>query len=279
MRIGIKMSKKEQPQNIDSSSESKKITQKDLEVLVKKISIPQHWEKMEKTEDWAEQITPEYLQGLNMRIADNNPMSLDDWRRARDSLYGKISHSNQSEAQRFWELFLEKGIKSASHLVESTTTEDILEKANTEKNKARYKEQCERTATHIASKEYIDFIGTNNQRVVDYLENHSEMRFWHDKLLRMLAEDAGISNKQIIKLGKQMLENFSIPFEKKIIEFIPDKNRELASPGHFIEGVVRNIKVARYNIYNEPEDEDRLEKDIDKETKRIVDEIFVSNGK
>lgn len=162
-------------------------TPEELAELVDKIPIQEKWLADEKP------LTIEILQDVCQRLADETPLSFEEWRNIRNTLYKKINYSPQPEAQRLWELVIERSIDGLSHLIGSETIEKIRKSAEAYEEDSPYRDP-----------RMLWLSGAAKQ--------------WHDNIIRMFAKDAGTTLATIEKLAQQLMEQASIPFAKRAKE-------------------------------------------------------------
>lgn len=162
-------------------------TPEELSELVGKISIQKKWLTDEKP------LTTEILQDVCQRLADETPLSLEEWRNIRGTLYRKINYSTQPEAQRLWELALERSIDGLSHLIGTETIEKIRKTAEAYEKDSPYRDP-------------------------GMLWLNGAAKEWHDNIIRMLAKDAGTTLATLDRLAQQLMEQASIPFAKRAKE-------------------------------------------------------------
>lgn len=250
------MSEKEQFSNQPSTPETKWPSQEELAEIIGKISIPDEWKVVEPSRgSWDKEkrpVTAEYLQELGRRLVDEQPMSCGEWHTITEELYKKVNYSKQPEAQRLWELCLERGIRDLSHLIENTTIEEI---------RARGDEM------------YKDKYEDPDDRAVMYLTSLNEIVDWYHGITRLLQDDAGTTNEAIIRLSEQMLEKVTIPFVKKEREITPNA-KQLATES-FIKEIIQRLEIAKLKLEFEssPVSDAEYESRVKTHTSEILERI------
>ncbi|HBU06934.1 MAG TPA: hypothetical protein DEB09_02530 [Candidatus Magasanikbacteria bacterium] len=243
-------------------------TPEELTEIIKKILIPDKWKAvkapLDKYEEVKRPITAEYLQKLGERLADEPPMSYGEWNTILKELYNKVNYSKQPEAQRLWELFLEKGIQELSKLIASATAEEIHKQANADPYFNEHKDSATKAMA----------------RWNEGVENS-----WDNAITRMLDTDAGTTEETIIRLSKKMIELVSVPFTNKILELDPDIDLNIKPPVRFskemairgkIANVVRCMEIAQDHLRPIPLAREQLEANISTITEKIIAKITSS---
>lgn len=243
--------------NIATNTRGATTRVEEMDEIIGKILIPDEWRVVEPPlyhgAKEKQPVTTEYLQKLGKRLADEQPMSKDEWSEILGTLYFTVTPSKQPEAQKLWELFLEKGIQGLSHLIAITTVEEIQRQANTDEYyKKKYKDPATRARMWWAN-------GT--------------ARFWHNGLTHMLNTDAGTREEAILRLGPKMLEKVSIPFTKRGLELDPSRKPRIMDSE--IETVIRCMKIAQVHLRFDQRDREEWEAEITKTTEEIVKSINV----
>lgn len=184
-RIKLSVNIKNMKEAGGEQSRSEQSTAEELTEMIGKISIPEDWKKPEpRTASSKEKlpITSEYLQNIGKQIVDGEPMKQSDWENVLETLYNRVNYSEQPEAKRLWELFLEKGISSAAQLVGDSNVEEI---------------------TNVYGR-------------------GSEINRWRNLLGRMMSVHAGTPFEMQLKLSEETLEQCAVPLAKRAHEIDPD---------------------------------------------------------
>ncbi|GEM_PF-4365939 len=194
-------------------------TLEELAEMANKIDIPEKWQTDLKP------LTPETLRDICRRLADETPLSLEEWRKLREVLYNKINYSKQPEVQRLWELTIERGIDGLAHLIEVSTPEQIRKSAEAHPSKD-YKDP-----------KFYWLAGT--------------AKTWHDNIIRVLDISIGTTVQGIEKLAQKLMEQASIPFAKRA--------KELGASGaDAIEATVDRLEYVRTYSSKQQKDETRI---------------------